>query len=1457
MGLSLVFILLAVGIVMVLSLPTVQTQLVLRLTKSLQEKTKANLDIAKIKIDLLGNINFSGVVGIDHRADTLFFIDHFQARLAEANEALNGNIIFEAAKMEGFDLRLRQYEGDSLTNLEIFIQKLGQNASDPNTSVAFKTNKLFFSKGKINIRSPQFQLDNINLNELQFELKELNISPQKVSGHVSDLSFMSPEWGEVQSFNASVLKTASELRVDSFSLRTVRSQLKGRTQIDLNPKRQEVEKMRISLLAEQLDPKEWGFKKYYPFPVQTKISGSGNLYDFKIDTLQVVSENVELEAAARIQFEADRKNVQFALAIDSLLLRSDALKSMAQQEILPSTYLNSNDDLKLFYAGEIFFAKNRIQIEGQFRQKNGILNIVTTLPLDLTGQDKFALQLQAKDWEVQDLFVHFPIHSFTGKIGLTGIQANKKLETMDWEAAIDYLSIDNQRFNKLSSEGSLSKGIWEGQFRVGDNRLDVAAQFMLHTDNPLLVNKVHLEAQNIDLEIFHSFSDLGNASLKGTVDARFTELDLNKINGNFKFSNWSLNDMREVVRFDDFSLEAHTKNKYRTLSIRQSDFLEGSIRGIFQLTDLGLLMKNTLSRAYPFAFEHKFEEPQNALVDITIAQKALNAAFPEWNIEKDFTINGLLHTAPDKGRLQISAPLLKYKKSLFQGLELKLNPVTQNNTNSFSANRLVYNNYEFEDVALSSQDTKEGLLLQISARGGNQRNDTFNLKALHTIVPEKELRFDLLPSSIRFKSNDWLLSQATANPSRFTYQLKNQTIAVEDFSAQSGQQKIIGSGYFSSDQAYEFQANLDAVILSGILPDIKNFDIEGFMTSKLQFTRSAEKNELDLSVTVDELSLNNEMMGTLKILGTGNTQLGTYTTSLEVQKQLQKTLIARGTLQNSNLEPNLNLDITFNDFQINFLNPLAKGSLDEITGLVKGNAFLWGPVSDLSHDGQLQLSQAGLIIPYLNTAYRFGEAKVLLTQQNFSFLQVPFTDTQFDTQGTLSGKFSHQNFNNWTLDFDLNSDNLLVFNIQETPERVFYGQGFFGGKGNLSGPTKSLLLTLDGQTEKGTNIKVPWTDDFGLVDTSFIDFVGKENQNNFSQEEKTSVNKKKPFEMDFELDVTNDATIEIVIDPESNSSLSGKGVGTLLMEINTEDKFNMWGDFLTTEGTYNFKNLGVIDKKFSLKPGGSVSWEGDPLGAQMNMEAVYSVPGGANPALLLDNPNFNRKIPTEVSIQLQGNLLQPDDPKFSIQFPNTNNLVVSEINYRLADPQRSQLQAISLLSQGVFISDVSVSVQGITNNLYEKASDVLSSLLGERDEKLKVGVNYLQGEKNNELAIETEDRLGLTLSTQLSDKILINGKIGVPVGGIVQTQVVGDVQIDFILNEDGSLRAKVFNKENEFRYIGQDFGYTQGMGLSYNVDFNNFRDLLQKIKKRAVKDSLQASKIQNKTTDLIQFRNKN
>jgi hypothetical protein len=72
--------------------------------------------------------------------------------------------------------------------------------------------------------------------------------------------------------------------------------------------------------------------------------------------------------------------------------------------------------------------------------------------------------------------------------------------------------------------------------------------------------------------------------------------------------------------------------------------------------------------------------------------------------------------------------------------------------------------------------------------------------------------------------------------------------------------------------------------------------------------------------------------------------------------------------------------------------------------------------------------------------------------------------------------------------------------------------------------------------------------------------------------------------------------------------------------------------------------------------------------------------------------------------------------------------------------------------------------------------------------------------------------------------------VGVPIGGINESAIVGDVEVQYRVNEDGTLNLRVFNKENNVNYyIGQGIGYTQGIGLTYEVDFSTFKQLVNKI----------------------------
>jgi hypothetical protein len=222
----------------------------------------------------------------------------------------------------------------------------------------------------------------------------------------------------------------------------------------------------------------------------------------------------------------------------------------------------------------------------------------------------------------------------------------------------------------------------------------------------------------------------------------------------------------------------------------------------------------------------------------------------------------------------------------------------------------------------------------------------------------------------------------------------------------------------------------------------------------------------------------------------------------------------------------------------------------------------------------------------------------------------------------------------------------------------------------------------------------------------------------------------------------------------------------------------------------------------------------------------------ANPAVLLENPSVNRKIPVEVAINLQGQIEQPDIT-FDIEFPNASSVVRSELEYRMDDRASKELQALFLVTQGSFYSEFGLRQNAITGTLAERASSIVNDIFAGDDGKFQVGVNYVQGDRTPDQ--QTVDRFGLTLSTQISDRVIINGQVGVPIGGVTESIFVGDLEIDFLLNEEGTLRAKIFNRENNIQFIGEEIGFTQGVGLSYSVDFDTFKELIRKLTSQELK----------------------
>ena len=138
----------------------------------------------------------------------------------------------------------------------------------------------------------------------------------------------------------------------------------------------------------------------------------------------------------------------------------------------------------------------------------------------------------------------------------------------------------------------------------------------------------------------------------------------------------------------------------------------------------------------------------------------------------------------------------------------------------------------------------------------------------------------------------------------------------------------------------------------------------------------------------------------------------------------------------------------------------------------------------------------------------------------------------------------------------------------------------------------------------------------------------------------------------------------------------------------------------------------------------------------------------------------------------------------------------------------------------------------LSNRMSEFLNTYFGNLTGIRD--LQVGVNYRAGNQNSQ-------EVDLALSKQfLNNKVTVDGNFGVNSAN-AQTKnssgLIGDVNIDYKLSDDGRYRVKGFNRSNDNTQIATSGGpYTQGVGFFYREEFETFNQLftryLRKFKKK-------------------------
>jgi hypothetical protein len=1424
----------------VFSIPTVQTFVAKKITDSLKESKDVDISIGRVGLTYSGKLNLDEVVVLDHHLDTLIYSKNIKTSATSLSSIYNNNPTLGNTTAQELYFYMKVYEGEERDNLNIFLNKLKSQKQQEPTAFLMEIDRLEVINGKFsyinyNLNYPEVVI----INDLNIHAADFLLEDSDVSVNIRKLSGYERRGIDVEHLSTRFTYTSEEMSLQDLQIETPGSSIDSDIRFDITdgfagfidrvPVQAEFRPSTIS--TNDL------IVFYDRFGPDQKINFSTNLQgilnDFQLSNLRMNGlDRTRLEGDLQIRNSLSAAENEFSLEGRLSNLSTNyydlinLLPGLLKEQLPVQLQRFGNVQME----GDIYVSENILRTNSKLFSQLGTADVNLRMSgLSENVVTSYNGRLKVRNFSVGKLLDVKDLGATSFDVNIDGRGFTTETLNSQIGGSISKLEYKGYAYNNLKIRGTLRAPLFNGNFISLDPNLQMEFNGLADFSESFNVYDFEASVAHANLAAMNLVERDSISVFQGDIIMNMQGTNLNNFEGAIYLLNTSYRNENDIYKFRDLDITSAFDGEVRTIEIHSPDVINGKVEGVFDITEVPALVENSIGSLYANYRPNKITTNQYLTFDFDIYNKIVEVFYPEITLAPNTFIRGSVESDESEFRLAFRSPQINAFNNLFEQVNIQVdnsNPLFNTFIEIDSVATNIYNIKDFNLINVTLNDT---LFIRSEFRGGPKSDDIFNLNMYHTINENNNSVVGMQRSDIKFKESTWYLNEEGNRSNRVIFSENFSNVRVDSLVLSHEEEEIRLAGQLRDSTYKDFQMEFNNVDLYKITPEIDSLAMGGIVNGTLNLLQQDGAYYPNTSLTVNDLTINDQMLGNLNLDVMGNRDLSFYNINTTLRNSGLESLSAIGEIQVDGDVPVIDLEVLLRNFNMAAFSPLGQDVISNIRGNVSGEADVTGDYRNPEIDGKLLLNQAGLKIPYLNVDLSFEENSVVnLTQQQFNFDNINITDTKYKTTGVLDGTISHQNFRNWILGLNVSTDRLLVLDTEYDDEALYYGTAFIGGGASIYGPTSELVIDVNAITRRGTVFKIPIRESESIGDNSFIHFLSPEEKAARLAGEEIEFQEVKGLELNFDLDVTNDALVELDID---GSILRGRGAGTLLIEINTLGKFNMWGDFIANTGEYVF-NYGALQKRFEVRRGGSINWNGNPAQANLNISAVYEAQ--ANPAIILDNPGISRRIPVDVVINLEGGLLQPDI-SFDLEYPNVASVVRSELEYKIATTTNTEIQAFSLITLNQFYTEnVLTGSPGSlwAGNLFESASGFFNNLLSDESGTFQVGLNYEQGLRTPEQSMA--DRFGVTLSTQISERVLINGQVGVPVGGVTETVIVGNLEIEFLLNEEGNLRAKIFNRENDIQYLGEELGFTQGVGLSYQVDFDTFKELLRKIVNREV-----------------------
>ncbi len=1462
-----------------LQFPYIQTHLAKYASKEFEKKTGYEISVDKVQINWFDLITIKRISLKDKKGATLVNLKKINIDYSLKDLLFSKEISIEEINLYNGAINLKQ--DDSLNFVKLFTKfKPKKKASKSKLFILQKAsiNNVSISYERLGREKviDQFDPNHLYFKDLSTEITDLIIINDTVSLNIQSLSTIEQN----ANFNIHSLETQFLYCNKAIALKSLDAKMENST-------------IKNEIVFHYDSPQDLS-----DFINKVKIEASLDSTSIKLSDLsKIVSLNSEIEdtylLSGRIsgtvtdlagkEIKINFGNKSWAETNLSFLGLPKINETFVDIEIKDS-YLLFND-LKQYLPpksratfkklGKIKCKANYIGFLNDFATsgsfKTDLGDIVTDINFK-TSTNYYKGYIKTEDFDIGYLTGQ---SKYVNKTSLEGnIEGNGFfLNTADFviTASVEKLDFKNYEYNNITLKNAhLRKQQFNGEIAVNDKNLKLFLKGNINfKDSTFLFNS------NIDtLNAYELNFSKKPLFVHSQIEANFNGLSLDKAQGVISLENTLIDYNNETLQVDSLTIASFDTNTEKTIDI-YSDLFDLKAKGEF---------KTSYLIDESFAFYQKFGSMLHLVNQDSIDQKdpteddirfKLDCTFKRGNkvlrlfdkhiyISENTKVKASLIKNSDENSLSVSldADSIFYKYNTFEKNEFKLfaNDYSQNEED-FSLEFLIKSEsqsigkIETKDLKLYAYNLDNNFILNGYIETA-ERKDFFNLDG-YLNINENNIELGLPKTTFGVLDQKWFNKNNSANKIIF----EENSFSFNDLSFATDQgQEITIDGKLLDTESDPLNINIKNFDLNALSPYI-NKKLNGNLDLQANLVKSKSGIRANSNGIASQLTIDNYPLGNLIIDTNWNPEkeLLDINTFLEQEQKNVIQLTGSYNPNNENKSKRLSLDLIFDGVDLSTFEPFTNTFISNMQGLTIGYLEISGDLSSPIITGDALIYGGQLTVNYLNTEFHFND-KLYFYEDRIVTKNFRLAD-QYSHYAYLDGGLYHSEFANFIIDLTGKFKNFQVLNTTKEDNDLYYGEVISTGSFEIFGPTNDLDLDINAKTEKDTRFSIPISGNSTVSDNDFIHFVSSDTLNISPENQATDLSSN--LSLDMNLDITPDAYFELIFDEQTGDIIRGNAEGKLQMGIDTKGEFTMHGDVKLTKGAYNFTLLNVVDKRFDIMRGSHINWLGDPYGAIMDIKASYQQYASLAPIIinadsaLLNQPEIRRKYPVSVILNLTGSLLSPE-LNFDIDvldYPGTISVGGTPISleYQIEafkqdiqnDEQELNKQVFSL----IILKKLSPrrSFAGISNTAGSSVSEFLTN-------QLSYWVSQIDKNLEIDLGLGSFDRDALnTFQLRLSYSFL-DGRIKVTrEGGFTNTHneadvnsILGDITVEYLLTNDGKLRAKMYQKNNS-SLINSGFNNaaTRGFSIQHSESFNSLKDIFRRKKKKKEKKKREKEKKSN------------